>query len=306
MKLLETSEGAQVVQVTDREGRELPPCIVEKSDGSSIYATRDLAAAIYRQETFQFDRMTYIVGAEQKLHFEQVFGVLRRMGYTWESRCEHVPFGLYRFKDAKMSTRKGNFVTLEEVLTMAEERVREILKGRELQSENPEEIISKVALGALVFHDLHSDPVRDVEFDLDRVIDFEGETGPYLQYAHTRCTSLLEKAEAKLKKLPDPKDPAILTKVTTVLGSNPHERALLSTLSRFEDSLERTLKHVKASHLAQYLVELTKAFGVFYRECHVLTDDAEITQARVLLVQATQKTLHQGLTLLGIPLPSRM
>ncbi|NDD91989.1 arginine--tRNA ligase, partial [bacterium] len=167
--ILIESEGAWVVPVTDRDGKELPPCILEKSDGATIYATRDVAAARYRFEKFSFDRMTYIVGGEQRMHFQQVFGVLRKMECAWEPKCEHVPTGLYRFKDAKMSTRKGNFVTLEDVLELARDRVKEILSAREglkLSPSEMESMVEAIGLGAVIFHDLHSDPARDVEFDV--------------------------------------------------------------------------------------------------------------------------------------------
>lgn len=311
--LLVQSEGAWVVPVTSPEGKELPPCILEKSDGATIYATRDVAAAIYRYGQFEFDRMTYIVGQEQKLHFQQVFGVLRRMELPWASRCEHVPFGLYRFKDAKMSTRKGNFVTLDEVLELAKERVRQLMverakvQERTLTPEELEDTSEAVAIGAVVFHDLHTDPVRDVEFDVERVVDFEGETGPYLQYAHTRCLSILRKA-ADTGVLPSLSaaigmkyDSAIATKL-----GHEAEIALLKTLGQLPAQLERTLQLAKASLLAHYLVEVTHAFGAFYRECYVLTEDRELSLARLMLVEATRRVLARGLGLLGVPLPERM
>ena len=293
--LLVQSEGAWVVPVTDSAGKELPPCILEKSDGSTIYATRDVAAALYRFEKFKFDRMTYIVGGEQRLHFQQVFAVLKKMGEPWVDRCEHVPMGLYRFKDAKMSTRKGNFVTLENVLELAKERVVELMKAR--GEEKPDaDVTEKVAVGAVAFHDLFNDPARDVEFDIEKVVDFDGETGPYLQYAHTRCASILKKAGT----------PVAFNAALIEQLQEPSELALIRTLGQFPLHLERTLEHSKASHLAHYMVEITKAFGLFYRECQVLGLAPEVTQARLMLVEATRRVLAQGLGLLGVPLPERM
>lgn len=299
--VLVESEGAWVVPVTDRNGKEIPPCIVQKTDGATIYATRDLAAAIYRFEQFKFDRMTYIVGGEQRLHFEQVFGALRKMGLEWESRCEHTPTGLYHFKDGKMSTRKGNFVTLDSVLGEAKERVRALMQAR-ATTEVTEDIVEAVAVGAVVFHDLHTDPARDVEFDLDRVVDFEGETGPYLQYAHTRCLSILRKARqtGALGAHAD-FDAQAATKLI-----HPLELGLIKRLAQFPLVLERTLTLAKANQLAHYLVDVTHAFGGFYRECQVLGQDAELTRGRLLLVEASRQILCQGLVLLGIPLPEKM
>ena len=308
--LLIESEGAWVVPVTDREGKEIPPCILQKSDGATIYATRDLAAAIYRYNKFHFDRMTYVVGKEQKLHFEQLFSVLRKLGYDWEKKCEHVPLGLYRFKDAKMSTRKGNFVTLEDVLALAKDRVATLMLERAKDPNKPEgagsevnpETTEAVAIGAVIFHDLHTDPIRDVEFDVERVVDFEGETGPYLQYAHTRCLSMLRKARetGALSGVPTFSETAV-----SELKA-PEELALVKLLGQFPLHLERTLNFAKASQLAHYLIDVTKAFGLFYRECRVLGDNPELTKARLMLVESTRRVLAQGLRLLGIPVPERM
>ncbi len=314
--LLVESEGAWVVPLTDEGGRELPPCIVQKSDGATLYATRDLAAAIYRYEHFKFDRMTYIVGGEQKLHFQQIFLVLKKMGLPWADRCEHVPFGLYKFKGAKMSTRKGIFVTLEDVLMVAKERVFELMEKRvqdaaaatspagatapaPMSIETKDQIAEAVAVGAVVFHDLHTDPVKDVDFDVDRVVDFEGETGPYLQYAHTRCKAILRKATESGTSF------SYVTENSSLL-THPAEMALLKTLGRLPLHLERTLSFSKASQLAHYLIEVTKLFGNFYRDCRVLGDDPKLTQARLMLVEATRRILARGLTLLGVPLPERM
>ena len=303
--LLVESEGAWIVPVTDVEGKELPPCILQKSDGATIYATRDVAAAIYRAGQFAFDRMTYIVGAEQKLHFQQVFAVLRKMGLPWASKCEHIPFGLYRFKDAKMSTRKGNFVTLEEVIELSKARVIELMEKRAASqgTDAPTDAIAEaVAIGAVVFHDLHTDPVRDVEFDVERVVDFEGETGPYLQYAHTRCLSILRKAAQNTRFKPV----EFSSGGVAHLGA-PEELALVKTLGQLPLHLERTLSYAKASQLAHYLIDVTQVFGGFYRECHVIDETKpELTQARLMLVDATRRILARGMGLLGIPLPERM
>lgn len=315
--LLVESEGAFVVPVTDREGRELPPCILEKSDGASIYATRDVAAAIYRQDKFKFDRMTYIVGGEQKLHFQQVFGVLRKMGFKWESICEHIATGLYRFKDAKMSTRKGNFVTLESVLELAKQKAAELMRERTKESASEysdfdggyegfiESASEAVSIGAVVFHDLSTDPARDVDFDLDRVVSFEGETGPYLQYGYVRCLSILRKASGNSGKSGAIPTIAFDAKVLGKL-THPAEITLVKQLGQFGHHLERTLTHSKASQLCNYLLDVTKDFGHFYRECHVIGDDKELTQARLMLVEASRRILGLGMKILGVPRPVRM
>ncbi len=313
--LLVESEGAWIVPVTDREGKELPPCLLQKSDGATIYATRDVAAALYRYKQFHFDRMTYIVGGEQRLHFQQVFGVLRKMGCEWESRCEHVPTGLYRFKDAKMSTRKGNFVTLEDVLELAQERVTQLMtdraakaaaEGTGITTAADSATTEAIAVGAVVFHDLSTDPARDVEFDVERVVDFEGETGPYLQYAHTRCLSILRKARDTGQYKEEIGSASVFSDTLISKLGMPEELALVKALGQFPLHLERTLRFGKASQLAHYLIDVTKVFGAFYRECRVLGEEPELTRARLMLVDATRRILAQGLGLLGIPLPEKM
>jgi arginyl-tRNA synthetase len=306
--VLVPDQGAQVVRVNSRDGQELPPCILEKSDGTSIYATRDVAAALYRHEKLGFDRMSYVVGKEQKLHFEQVFGVLRAMGCDWEKDCEHIATGLYRFKDAKMSTRKGNFITLEEVNELCMAKALDLMNERNQGLEDPNErlpeaeirkIAEQVAVGALVFADLSTDPTKDLEFDVDRVISFEGETGPYLQYAHTRCLSILKKAGAIAPAKPERSalDPI----------RSREEIDLIRTLGRFAEALDRTLDQRKPSQLTSYLLDLCKDFGQFYRECKVMNpDEPALTSARLALVEATKAVLGLGMDLLGIPKPERM
>ncbi|MBU6155212.1 MAG: arginine--tRNA ligase [Bdellovibrionales bacterium] len=310
--ILVEDQGAQVVRVTSRDGKEIPPCILEKSDGASIYATRDVAAALYRYEKFHFDRMSYVVGKEQKLHFEQVFGVLRAMGADWEPKCEHIATGLYRFKDAKMSTRKGNFITLEEVNELCFHKSLELMNARNASEETRPDtrltadeitmIADQVAIGALVFADLSTDPAKDLDFDVDRVISFEGETGPYLQYAHTRCLSILRKSGLDEPVISGVSGPALLRNIKT-----PEETRLMGTIARFSEALDRTLDQRKPSQLATYLIDLTKDFGHFYRECKVVNpDDPELTLARLSLVLATKTVLGLGLDLLGIPKPQKM
>jgi arginyl-tRNA synthetase len=307
--ILVEDQGAQVVRVTSRDGQEIPPCILEKSDGTSIYATRDVAAALYRHEKLGFDRMSYVVGKEQKLHFEQVFGVLRAMGCAWEQACEHIATGLYRFKDAKMSTRKGNFITLEEVNDLCMAKSLALMTERNSTQEDPDlrlpeaeirTIAEQVAVGALVFADLSTDPTRDLEFDVDRVISFEGETGPYIQYAHTRCQSILKKAAHRDGSIPEA---AVLEARLTA----PEEILLIRTLGRFAEALDRTLDQRKPSQLTTYLIDLTRDFGQFYRECKVMNpEDPGLTQVRLALVDATRSILGIGLDLLGMPKPERM
>lgn len=315
-KIMELDQGAWIVRVQSRAGGEIPPTIMEKSDGASIYATRDVAAAIYRHEQFNFEHMTYVVGKEQILHFEQVFGVLRAMGFAWEKSLEHLPTGLYRFKDSKMSTRKGNFVTLDEVNEMCFEKALKLMQERNTPADESrvnearpalseteiKTIAEQVAVGALVFADLSTDPTKDLDFDVDRVISFEGETGPYLQYAHTRCLSIIKKSgidSAAIRKVD--------VKSVAKLCTSQEEVFLVKMLGKFPMVLERTLESRKPSQLTTYLIDLTKDFGAFYRECKVMNPDhKELELARLSLVEATRSIMASGLDLLGIPKPEKM
>ncbi len=328
-KLLKESEGAMVVDL----GEEMPPCIVRKQDGSSIYATRDLAAAIYRHEQFNFAKMIYIVGGEQRLHFSQVFKTLEKAGFEWAKECVHIDFGLYRFVNEKgeaqkMSTRKGNFVTLEHVLDEAVEKVEKIMADKvasqseetsshlKLSAAEQKEASEIIGTGAIVYNDLSTDRNHDVNFDIEKVCDFNGETGPYIQYAHTRCLSILRNAPAELisgidtSKLLDlsfdQKGFASLFETAKKNLSEPEELDLIRTLMKLPGVLDTTLEHYKPSHLAGYMIDITKQFNQFYRAHKVLSENQDLTKARLALVLATQRVLLKSLELLGMRAPVKM
>jgi arginyl-tRNA synthetase len=338
--LLKESQGALIV---DLENEKMPPCIIQKADGSSIYATRDLAAAIYRYEKFQFKKMIYVVGAEQKLHFQQIFKVLELMQYDWAKNCIHVDFGLYRFANqdgsfSKMSTRKGKFITLEAVLdeavnevkTLIESKIENNLVDYKMTSEEIQKNAEAIGCGAIIFNDLSTDRNIDVNFDLEKVLDFNGETGPYIQYAHTRCLSILRNAPIELQKqlelITDFKEKnseipndnqnkleAIKTRwhgwtknLNSKIFQELEELNLIRTLAKLPLVLDQVLENYKPSILANFLIDVTKSFNTFYRAHKVLVDDKEIAFSRLCLVLATKNVLYQGCTLLGMKLPDRM
>lgn len=313
--LLVESQGAMVV---DLEKFGMPPTIVRKADGSTIYATRDLAAATYRHQNIGFRKMVYVVGSEQKLHFNQVFKTLELMGHEWAHDCVHIGFGLYRFKDAKMSTRKGNFVTLDAVLDHAYERVLSIMteKNANMSQQERERAAELIGSGAIIFNDLSTDRNSDVNFDLERVVDFEGETGPYIQYAHTRCLGILRNAPDLLVSGIDVaglldlsrEQPGFekLAESAAARLKELEELDLIRVLARLPIALDFALDDYRPSALATYLIDVTKAFNQFYRAQKVLVEDTELAQARLSLVLATQRTLLKGLSLLGMRAPERM
>jgi arginyl-tRNA synthetase len=288
--LLEKSEGASVVRVGD----DMPPCLIRKSDGASLYATRDLASALYRHDELKADLNLYVVGVDQTLHFKQVFKVLELMGYDWAQSCHHISFGMYRFKEGKMSTRKGRAIFLEDVLSQAIELVEKLIEEKNPDLENKKVVAQQVGLGAVVFNDLAVDRVRDVEFDWEKVLNFEGDSGPYVQYTHVRCVSLIRKSGR-----PAP------TLMNTVLASS-EERELVRILLNYQDVLSASFANFRPNILAQYLLEVCAAFSRFYNKHRILGEPQEIEQSRLALVEATRKILKSGLGVLNIQAPQAM
>jgi len=290
--LLKESEGAQVVFFDEKDN--MPPCIIKKSDGASIYATRDLAAAIYRHEVQKADEILYVVGQDQILHFRQVFKVLEKMGYDWAKNCHHISFGMYRFKEGKMSTREGRMILFEDVIFQAIELVEKLIEEKNPNLENKKLAAQQIALGAVIFNDLLNDRVKNVDFDWDRILNFEGDSGPYVQYTTVRCKSLVRKYSK-----PVPERPPIVM-------SSLEERQLIYTLLRFQDSVAAAYRQYKPNILAQYLLDLCSAFSHFYHKNRILGEAAEVEASRMSLVSATEKILVQGLRLLNIEAPEAM
>ncbi len=285
------SQGALIVDL----GEDIPPCLLRKSDGATLYVTRDLSAAFYRYETYRFAKALYVVGADQILHFKQFFKVLELMGLEWADRCRHVPFGLVRFKDGKMSTRKGKVVLLEEVLNKAVQLSLDIIGEKNPSLADKERVARQVGIGAVIFGDLSNDRIKDVEFDWEKILDFSGETGPYIQYSHARICSILRR-EAPSQTAP----------LQGEAYTAKEEEALLLQLGRFPEAVERAADLNKPSVIARYLVDLARDFNQFYHHCPVLKAQGDIKQARLLLADAVRRVLAQGLYLLGIEAPEEM
>lgn len=289
--LLVESDGAMVVRLDEFE---MPPCLIRKSDGASLYATRDLASAIYRMNELNADLNLYVVGVDQTLHFRQVFKVLEKMGYPWTAQCHHIAFGMYRFKDAKISTRKGNTIFLEDILEKAVELAAEVIKQKNPDLENQQKVARQVGIGAVVFNDLVNDRVKNVEFDWDRALDFEGDSGPYVQYCGVRCASVIRKYGKPIHK-----------EFRTALET-PEEKELLRTLMAYQDTLANAFDNFKPHILAGYLIDVCHRFSTFYTKCRVLGEGPEIEAARMTLVQAVHHVLEEGMNILGIELPEAM
>lgn len=287
LNLLQESDGAQLVPL---EG--MPPSLIKKRDGATLYATRDLAAAIYRQETYHFDQALYVDGNEQTLHFKQLFALLDKMGNKWQQGMKHVSFGMMLKEGKKMSTRKGKVVLLEEVLKCAISLALEDIKLKNPNLSNKEEIAKQVGTGAVIFHDLKNFRQNDIEFSLEDMLKFEGETGPYVQYSHARAASLLKKGNFKAE--------------AAALGTQEEEAwSIIMTLNAFPETVKKSLEDYDPSQIAKYVVELARAFNKYYGTVRIL-DDENLKQQRLTLVYAVRMVLKEGLRLLGLKAPEEM
>ena len=291
-KLLVESNGAQVVMLDDYN---MPPCIVLKGDGATIYATRDLAAAIYRKKTYDFYKSIYVVGTPQALHFKQVFKVLELAGKEWAKDCVHVGFGLVKFADRKLSTRKGEVVLLDDLINESIEKTLEIINEKNPNLENKEEVAKKIGVGAVVFTYLKNSREKDIVFDWKEILSFDGETGPYVQYSYARAKSILRRA-GDVKALVD------YSKVNT-----KEEFELIKTLENFNNEIILALDKLEPSIVTRYSIEVAKAFNKFYNAHSVLNlQDETLKATRLRLVEATCVVIKNSLELLGIEVVEKM
>lgn len=292
-KLVE-SQGAKVVDLKE-QGIETP-CIIQKANGSSIYATRDLAAILYRARTYDFDKCLYVVAIEQSLHFKQVFAVAKYLDLDekYTNGLEHVSYGMIRLPEGKMSTRKGNFVKVNDLLNDSISKVEEIMKDRDI--ENKEEVAKKVGIGAVIFNNLCENRIKDQVFDLNQALNFNGETGPYLQYICVRTKSVIEKAGY----IPEASS-IDFTKLT-----DKESMQIINAIATFEQTLELVAKKEEPSILARYLINLAQSFSTFYNNNHILGEEKSVQDARLYLTNMVGNVLETGLNLLGIQVPDKM
>ena len=290
--LLKDSDGAKIV---DLDAYGMPPCLILKSDGATLYHTRDLAAAIYRKETYNFDQCLYIVAYQQDLHFKQLFKVLELMGYDWaKDQCKHVAFGMVSYEGQAMATRKGHVVLLDELLTRAQERALDIIKEKSPGLENKEEVARQVGVGAVVYATLQNNRIKDIDFWWDRALNFDGETGPYVQYTFARCCSVLRKA------------PEITANPDYAALTDDEAQALLRLLSRFPEAVSEACLRNEPSIVTRATTEIAKAYNKYYYEHRILDDDPASTAARLQLTDACRQTIKTGLYLIGLDAPERM
>lgn len=292
-QLLTDSEGAKVV---DLESYGMPPCLILKSDGATLYATRDLAAACYRRETYDFYKNLYVVAYQQNLHFKQVFQVLELMGRDWAKDCVHVPFGMVSLEGAgALSTRSGNVVFLEDVLNTAVEKAEKIIEAKSPDLEDKQATADAVGVGAVIFMALSTARIKDMVFSFDKALNFDGETGPYLQYTYARAGSVIRKCGITVD-----------TDVDYSLLTDDETDAVVTALNRYTSVLQDAADKYEPSILARYLIDLAQSFNRFYIGHRIAGEQASVTKARLLLTDCVRRTLKNGMRLLLLQAPEKM
>lgn len=292
--LLTESSGAMIV---DLEEEKMPPCLIIRTDGGTLYATRDITAALYRKKTYDFDKALYVTAIDQNLHFAQWFKVIEKMGYDWAKDLVHVPFGLVSLEDGKLSTRKGKVVLMEELLDEAVKKTIGIIDDKNPDLPNKDEVAKTVGIGAVIFDDLYNGRIKDIVFSWDRMLNFDGETGPYVQYTHARACSVLKKADYN-DSMKQNIDYSVLTDEATV--------DVCKTLANYAAKIKEASVRYEPSVIARYLVDLSQAFNKFYHDNIILADDENVRKARLAVVDAVRIVIKSGLTILGIGAPEQM
>ena len=290
--LLVESEGAKIVPLDEYD---MAPCLIMKKDGSSIYATRDLAAIIYRNDTYHFDKCIYVTGQEQKLHFAQVFKVIELLGYDCAKDLVHVPYGLVSLGGAKLATRSGNIIFAEDILHQSIDKVLEVMNEKNPDLEDKEEIAKIVGVGAIIFNDLFNQRIKDVAFNWDKILNFDGETGPYVQYTYARCASVLRKANME-----------VTDEIDYSLISDEQSMNLLKEISRFGEVVKDAADKMEPFIITRYAVSIAQLFNRFYHENKINVEDEALKKARLKVVDITKYVIKEALSLLGIDCPERM
>lgn len=292
--LLVDSEGAKVVMMPEET---MPPCIILTSAGTTIYATRDLAALLYRIDNYNFDKALYVVGSEQSLHFKQVFKTLELMGYEKYAKvCEHIPFGLILDENGeKFGSRKGTAITLEEIFNEAIKKALQIIEEKNPTLENKDEVAKMVGVGAIIFNDLANNRIKDEMFDWNQILNFAGETGPYMQYTYVRTQSILRNAGSEIS-----------SEINYEKLLDNEALDVIKMLSNFTETVIAGTEKNEPSLISRYLIDLAQSFSRFYNEHHIICEDKETQNARLVLTKCVGNTIRTGLGLLGIKCPEKM
>ncbi|MDF2719488.1 MAG: arginyl-tRNA synthetase, partial [Paenibacillus sp.] len=293
--LLEEDQGAYLVRL---DAYNMAPALILKKDGATLYHTRDIAAALYRHKTYAFDKAIYVTDYAQNLHFQQWFKVISLMGCDWADRLVHVQFGRVNLEGVKFSTRKGNVVLLEELLRQAIDKTRDIIDSKNPSLENKDEVARQVGVGAIIFNDLSNNRIKDISFSWKDVLNFEGESGPYVQYTYARARSVLRKAGVADGAARAGFDPSLL--------ENAEAQQVLKELAAFPDKARQAMEKLEPSVISRHLIDIAQSFNRFYHECPILVENAELRSTRLALVHATCSVLRVGLGLIGLQAPERI
>lgn len=294
-KLLQESDGAMIVDMSDAD---MPPCLVLKKDGSSLYTTRDLAAAIYRKKTYDFYKCIYVTAFDQGLHFAQFFKVLEKMGYEWSKDLVHVPYGLVSLESGKMSTREGQVVFLQDLLDEAIAKTKEIMREKNPDLENLDEVAKQVGVGAVVFNDLFNNRIKDVTFSWNKVLNFDGETGPYVQYTFARASSILRKADYQTFRPEDMKGEYL---------TDAYAQDLLKIIEEFPKKVHEAAERYEPYIITRFTVALASSFNKFYHENPILSAEQEtLRSARLAMTKMVTTVLKTSLSLIGVQAPEKM
>lgn len=291
--LLKESQGANII---DLEEYDMPPCLITKKDGGSIYHSRDIAAVLYRKKTYDFEKCLYVTGMEQSLHFKQVFKAIELMGYDWYSGLVHVPYGLVSLEGAKLSTRTGNIIYAEDILNEAIDRAFRAIQEKNPELADKETVARQVGVGAVIFHDLFNQRIKNVDFSWDEVLSFDGTTGPYVQYTYARAKSILRKYGKAIET--EKVDYNLLTDDVTF--------ALIKTIVGYEDAVKNAAERYEPSIIARYAISAATAFNKFYHDCPILHADEKEKETRLVLVDIVQNILKDACELLGMSCPEEM
>lgn len=294
--LLVESQGTMIV---DLEDVNLPPALIQKNDGSTLYITRDLAAAFYRKNTYDFDKAIYVVGSQQELHFKQLFNVIRKMGYDWYKDMNHVQFGMVALEEGTMSTRKGRVVFLEDVLRQAIDKTKEIIMEKNPGAGDIDKIAKEVGVGAVVFQELSNSRIKDYTFSWSRTLSFEGETGPYVQYTHARCCALKRKANLEISA-------DLVANINFDLLSDEDSSDVLKVIETFNKSIQASMRKNEPHIVTRFVLDLAQAFNKFYHNNPIIVEDKDLMIARLALVESTRQTIENALDLLGMKAPEKM
>ena len=292
--LLIESQGANVIDLSEYD---MPPCMITKKDGGSIYHSRDICAILYRKENYDFDKCLYVTGLEQNLHFKQVFKAIELMGYEWHTDLVHVPYGLVSLEGAKLSTRTGNIIYAEDILEEAVKRAAESIEEKNPKLADKEIVAKKVGIGAVIFHDLFNQRIKNVDFSWDDVLNFEGTTGPYVQYTYARAKSILRKSNVEIEN----------QSICYATLTDDITFELIKVLSGYEEAVRNAADRYEPSIIARYIISVASSFNKFYHECAILREeDEKIKLARLSLINVVQKIINEACSLLGMECPNEM